>query len=976
MAVKGDKTAMPEAKPSRGGGVVIALRRQTRGKRATVKAAKLREGMGASNKKVAQLNSESARRDRRRIELKKENRRRQDHKNVADQVTKASEKLQQPWSAERDQLIAQLAERGGEIQRLETLLAQQQDMHRQALKAIQDLEQSRRNENEERRALTERHELDVKEIERRASALAQARERHQKISEQVKRLQAGLAKKATASAKRAARVSHLEDDARRRTRYVEQVKARFAALRKTVEQQHAADGVESHKAALESAIEAARAAALLRHSGGLSALLRGAATRAGAQPKERSVLRALQLRYRLVRMRTDAADLALMAGSGLFDPDYYLEQYEDVAKAGVDPLIHFADHGAEEVRNPSALFDTAYYLKTNPDVAAAGGNPLLHFITSGRQEGRLTRGPQPRKLAGNWTLPPEPAPAAQRLALVPARSASPAPAAQRLALVPARSASPAPKPQRIVIYTAVAGGYDELKSPGFSLPGCDFIVFRDQGLKVDGWQVRPFNYFHVDPTRMARFVKLHPHVYFPEYDHSIWVDANIGIQGDIRQFLDRLTSESPMAMFPHPYRDCVYVEGAECIKREKDSADVINRHLDRYRAEGVPERAGMWETGVLARRHNDPACIALMSAWWREIEAGSRRDQLSLPAVARRLSVPIAALDDRPGANARDHHLVTFVHHPKERRLATGTALPAAPRKPVHADRIAVDIGVCVHNSLEETRACLHSLLAARRPHDRIVVIDDASAAPTAAFLDQFAREHDRVVLRRHESNRGYTASANAFFREGRAEWLVLLNSDTVLPLRALTKLVRCGEQFDALGVVGPLSNAASWQTVPQLSGLDGKWLVNAFPPGLSVEDMDRLCEELAPAPVLFAPLLNGFCLTIRRAMLEKIGPFDEASFPMGYGEEDDFSLRASAAGYVCGIAPDTYVYHVKSASFTPEGRKPLVEAGAKALRLKHSPERLAAAVATMRGHPELARMRERMSLALQPGEMRSSAAE
>jgi GT2 family glycosyltransferase len=335
---------------------------------------------------------------------------------------------------------------------------------------------------------------------------------------------------------------------------------------------------------------------------------------------------------------------------------------------------------------------------------------------------------------------------------------------------------------------------------------------------------------------------------------------------------------------------------------------------------------------------------------------------LSLPVVARRLKVPIAALDDRPGANARDHDLVTLVHHPKERRRAAETALPAAPRKPVDAERIAVDVGICVHDSLEETRACLDALLAARRPHDRIVVIDDASGAPTAAFLDQFARDHDSIILRRHEQNRGYTASANAFFSEGQADWMLLLNSDTVVPPRALTKLVRCGEQFDVLGAVGPLSNAASWQTVPRLTGPDGKFLVNALPAGLGVEDMDRLCEELAPAPVLFAPLLNGFCLTIRRAMLEKIGPFDEASFPMGYGEEDDFCLRAGAAGYLCGIAPDTYVYHVKSASFTPAGRKPLAEAGAKALRQKHSAERIGAAVAMMREHPELARMRERLA--------------
>jgi GT2 family glycosyltransferase len=67
----------------------------------------------------------------------------------------------------------------------------------------------------------------------------------------------------------------------------------------------------------------------------------------------------------------------------LFDSDWYLKTYPDVAAAGVNPLMHYLTSGGVTGRNPSALFDSAWYLSTYPDVAAAGINPLMHYLTSG-----------------------------------------------------------------------------------------------------------------------------------------------------------------------------------------------------------------------------------------------------------------------------------------------------------------------------------------------------------------------------------------------------------------------------------------------------------------------------------------------------------------------------------------------------------------------------------------------------------------
>src|SRR5690606_39646281 len=70
-----------------------------------------------------------------------------------------------------------------------------------------------------------------------------------------------------------------------------------------------------------------------------------------------------------------SSDLTLRR-STWFDPDWYLGQYRDVAESGMDPVIHYLDHGASEGRDPGPGFSTSYYLEVNRDVADAGMNPL------------------------------------------------------------------------------------------------------------------------------------------------------------------------------------------------------------------------------------------------------------------------------------------------------------------------------------------------------------------------------------------------------------------------------------------------------------------------------------------------------------------------------------------------------------------------------------------------------------------------
>ncbi len=82
-------------------------------------------------------------------------------------------------------------------------------------------------------------------------------------------------------------------------------------------------------------------------------------------------------------------EMQLIKSSGLFDVAWYLAEYEDVARSGVDPVKHYLRYGAAEGRDPSPRFETRFYLGSYPDVTAMGENPLVHFIRFGRAEGRV-----------------------------------------------------------------------------------------------------------------------------------------------------------------------------------------------------------------------------------------------------------------------------------------------------------------------------------------------------------------------------------------------------------------------------------------------------------------------------------------------------------------------------------------------------------------------------------------------------------
>jgi len=282
----------------------------------------------------------------------------------------------------------------------------------------------------------------------------------------------------------------------------------------------------------------------------------------------------------------------------------------------------------------------------------------------------------------------------------------------------------------------------------------------------------------------------------------------------------------------------------------------------------------------------------------------------------------------------------------------------------------SVDVIVPVHDGLEFVRDCLESVAKDLGANRRLIIVDDGSQPLTRDFCQSFAASAESATLVRRPEGSGFTRAANAGLRECAGDYQILLNSDTLVAPGWIEKLVRCAESAGDIGLVGPLSNAASWQSIPEIRDAQGKLAINELPAGMSVAGMDANCAIWArDLPYPRTSLLNGFCLAIKKEVREAIGLLDETNFSKGYGEENDFCLRAVDSGFGILVAIDTYVFHAKSKTYTQGRRRMLAKQGSRILRQLHGQDRVDRAVRSMQEHPVLVRMRElaRNTLGHQP---------
>jgi hypothetical protein len=202
---------------------------------------------------------------------------------------------------------------------------------------------------------------------------------------------------------------------------------------------------------------------------------------------------------------------------------------------------------------------------------------------------------------------------------------------------------------KVVVYTAITNGYDRLLplkaqcvSPARQIAFLDEAT-RTAATSTGSWEICDIDRHARDPNRQAKLYKVLPDLFFPDAEYSLWVDGNVSLiyPFDIHRLISLFLAEADMCVAPHHTRACLYQEAAVCKVRRLDSAQVIDRQMERYRKEGFPAWHGLNQAAVILRRHSE-AVKNFNQQWWQEICKGSRRDQLSFNYVLWKVGLPIA----------------------------------------------------------------------------------------------------------------------------------------------------------------------------------------------------------------------------------------------------------------------------------------------------------------------------------------------
>jgi len=211
------------------------------------------------------------------------------------------------------------------------------------------------------------------------------------------------------------------------------------------------------------------------------------------------------------------------------------------------------------------------------------------------------------------------------------------------------------------------------------------------------------------------------------------------------------------------------------------------------------------------------------------------------------------------------------------------------------------DIIIPVWNQLAFTRDCIDSIVANTSDVDhRIVIIDNASDDTTGDYLRDLAEKRSGAVkLIRNEENIGFVKAVNQGMRASDAGLVCLLNNDTIVTKGWLKEMMAVAASAKDIGIVNPSSN-------------------NLGQKPSAGEPVEHYAQKLRRESGTFVELgaAIGFCMLIKREVMDRIGLFDEI-YGMGNFEDTDFSRRAVKEGYRCVRACGAYVYHRENTSFS-----------------------------------------------------------
>lgn len=245
-----------------------------------------------------------------------------------------------------------------------------------------------------------------------------------------------------------------------------------------------------------------------------------------------------------------------------------------------------------------------------------------------------------------------------------------------------------------------------------------------------------------------------------------------------------------------------------------------------------------------------------------------------------------------------------------------------------------VDIIIPIYNAYEDLTICLESLYKnTNLKENRLILINDNSPDERIKpYLEQ--QRGENIIVIHNESNKGFSNNINIGMAQSEENDVILLNSDTILTANWVEKIVACAYREPSIGTVTPLSNNATLCSVPEFCE------ENKLPEGMTVDQAGEIIEKCSMHRYPRITVAHGFCMFVKREVIDAVGNFDAETFERGYGEENDFCNRAEQAGYHHVMCDDTYIYHSGTKSFISKEKERYIMLHDRILRERY-PEQM-----------------------------------
>jgi GT2 family glycosyltransferase len=224
-----------------------------------------------------------------------------------------------------------------------------------------------------------------------------------------------------------------------------------------------------------------------------------------------------------------------------------------------------------------------------------------------------------------------------------------------------------------------------------------------------------------------------------------------------------------------------------------------------------------------------------------------------------------------------------------------------------------VRIVMPVYNGYECLKDCIGSILRNTdlKAHTLVIIDDKSTDRRIPAYLQRLGHEKSgkNIEVLFNVNNQGFVKTVNGGMSLSAGD-VIILNSDTLVTRNWVEKLQRAAYSKPRVATATPLSNYMT------INGIPKPFQYNQIPCGMDVDTFAEFIEDISLRYYPEIPAGVGFCMYMKRDVLDQLGYFDDTKFEKGYAEETDFCMRALKKGFLHVLDDSTYIYHVGGVSF------------------------------------------------------------